>query len=213
MLYLAILWMAKVFWRIYAWFNAFGAILSMFFAVEHSSLPVVFDALISVLAAVAVLMFAFGKRAGNPTAWKIISAVFILYDLLYITYLDPALGGLSTSTKLTAITVSIILSVPAYFALVMFARGKMNKYQPSKVKPRNAVVAGVLSFLLAGVGHMYLGRWQRGITWLLLSLAIIIGASGIHLQPYLFRYVVFQVALICGLDAAKLARTGKPLFA
>lgn len=33
-------------------------------------------------------------------------------------------------------------------------------------------LAGLLSFLIAGVGHFYLGLWKRGLAWLLSAIAL-----------------------------------------
>lgn len=33
-------------------------------------------------------------------------------------------------------------------------------------KSKNAVLAGVISIVLPGVGHVYIGKWQRGLLWM-----------------------------------------------
>jgi TM2 domain-containing membrane protein YozV len=47
------------------------------------------------------------------------------------------------------------------------------------MRKKNATLAAVLSFLIAGVGHFYLGEWRRGALWLggALVVAIILGLA------------------------------------
>jgi TM2 domain-containing membrane protein YozV len=67
-------------------------------------------------------------------------------------------------------------------------------------KRKNAILAAVLSFLLAGLGHFYLGEWKRGAAWLTAAIAV-----GIVLTLALPK-VPSIVGLIVGIASAWDAR-------
>jgi TM2 domain-containing membrane protein YozV len=62
---------------------------------------------------------------------------------------------------------------------------------------RNPVVAGVLSFLIPGLGQIYNGRILIGILWLVLTGVSWIGTAG------LFGWVVHLISAYCAYSYAK----------
>jgi len=74
---------------------------------------------------------------------------------------------------------------------------------PVKRKKKNAILAAVLSVLIAGPGHFYLGEWKRGALWLAGALALGVGL-GLAL-PNVPSFLGLVVGLLSGWDARKIA--------
>jgi TM2 domain-containing membrane protein YozV len=62
---------------------------------------------------------------------------------------------------------------------------------------RNPVLAGILSFLIPGVGQIYNGQFLWGIVWLLLTGVSWIGSAG------MLGWVVHLIAAYFAYDYAK----------
>jgi len=71
-------------------------------------------------------------------------------------------------------------------------------------KRKNAAVAAVLSFLIVGLGHFYLGEWRRGAVWLCGGIALMVVLALIF--PQLPRALTYVVPLLSGLDARNIAK-------
>lgn len=70
--------------------------------------------------------------------------------------------------------------------------------------------AGILSFLIPGLGQVYLGRFGRGLIWFigLIALAQIAGSDSA--APWVAPLIGSALALFSALDAAVLARHAAP---
>ena len=68
---------------------------------------------------------------------------------------------------------------------------------------KNATLAAVLSFLLCGLGHFYLGEWRRGGLWLsgAIALAIILSSAA----PQVPGILTWIVPALSAWDARKIA--------
>ena len=69
---------------------------------------------------------------------------------------------------------------------------------------KKVVLAGILSFLMAGLGHFYLGLWKRGLAWLLGAIAIGL-ALALLLPNTKLTAVGVIIGLLSALDAKKQA--------
>jgi len=70
-------------------------------------------------------------------------------------------------------------------------------------KKKNASLAAILSFLIAGLGHFYLGEWKRGALWFILL--IIISIVLFYTLNSAGTFIGLILNIICGLDARKIA--------
>ena len=66
-------------------------------------------------------------------------------------------------------------------------------------------VAVLLSLLVTGLGHLYLGRWRRGLAILAATLVVGIGAS-LYLSYDQVMFVGLLFALFSAVDAYNLSR-------
>lgn len=69
-------------------------------------------------------------------------------------------------------------------------------------KKKNASLAAILSFLIAGLGHFYLGEWKRGALWFI---ALIIIGIVLFYTLNSATFIGLILNIICGLDARKIA--------
>ena len=72
------------------------------------------------------------------------------------------------------------------------------------IRPKSVVFAVVLSLIVAGLGQLYVGRWERGLAWFAGVLATGFIAT-VAVEPVLFLAWI-AVAILAAVDARRLAR-------
>jgi len=211
-----------MFWKIYAWFYLLVGILATITSLDgkNSLVTAVPDIALSFLATIVIFCFAFGKKIGSLTFWKVFAVCFIGYDLVFNLYLDPQTRHISItqSSNLLVLGIGLVLFIPSYIAVVMYSTGKVNKATKSNnasksaKSPKSPIIAGLMSVLIVGTGHIYLGRWQRGLVWIGSAIVVGIGLRAFQAPLDIVRLLGLMFALTSGADASNIAKTGKPLF-
>lgn len=64
---------------------------------------------------------------------------------------------------------------------------------------KSPILAAILSFLIVGVGHMYLGKWGRGFAWL--GGAIVLGIILAVIMGNVPSYIGLIIAALSAFDA------------
>ena len=70
--------------------------------------------------------------------------------------------------------------------------------------------AGILSFLIPGLGHVYLGRFGRGLIWFLGLIALAQIAGSDSADPWVAPLIGAALALFSAVDAAVVAHHAAP---
>jgi signal peptidase I len=86
---------------------------------------------------------------------------------------------------------------------------------PNKVKNRNPWLAGVLAFFAYGLGHLYVGKFQRAVVILavygvLMAIIILTRLQHYYAGTLIFVLLSFSVTIFTVVDAARLAIKQKP---
>lgn len=156
-------------WKIYAWFYALSGILSAYLLITRQidlpvNIPLAYiDYALSIVAAIGIFLFAFGKKTANTLPWKILAAVFISYDILFNLITGPTEShGVVIDTLSMAF--GFALMIPAYIALVLYSQGKVNTHKKVTTKPskkqtvyfyKDPKNAALLSFFTLGLYNTY----------------------------------------------------------
>ncbi len=89
-----------------------------------------------------------------------------------------------------------VVSVPAETAAVPTPQPTV-----APLKKKSVVLAAVLSFLIAGLGHFYLGEWKRGGSWLIG--ALILGVILTYILPGYLLIAGLIIGVLSAFDARK----------
>jgi TM2 domain-containing membrane protein YozV len=83
--------------------------------------------------------------------------------------------------------------------------GEVTYVGPPPRGAKKPLLAAVLSFLLPGLGHFYLGRKMRGLLWLIV--AILLFCVFASILPTMAVTIGVVLAVLSALDALKIAKT------
>jgi len=108
-------------WKIYFWVFAAIAVLSALngFGDSKNLILTIIDVLLNAGAIAAFFFFTYRKQIGSQRLWKIFAAVFILYDIAYSLFVDPA-------KSVPAAIFGLMIMIPVYVAVFMYSRGALN---------------------------------------------------------------------------------------
>ncbi len=97
-----------------------------------------------------------------------------------------------------------VSSVAAALALALGVRGQ-DSAGPRQSAAKNPVLAAVLSVLIIGLGHWYLGRWRRALAWEGGLFALAIAFTAMNLPDSALSTVGLALLVASGADAWRIA--------
>src|SRR5437879_4073591 len=76
---------------------------------------------------------------------------------------------------------------------------------PERTAAKSPALAGVLSVLIIGLGHWYLGRWRRALAWEGALLALAFAVTALNVPDAVLSTVALALAGSSGVDAWRVA--------
>lgn len=113
----------KIVWKVYFWIFAFIVVsgnLAMFS--KASCVYCYFDFLFSIIGLVGLWCYAYEKSLLHPGLWKVFFCLFLFWSIINIIY-GPFYSDrelVDQKQKLYGQLISVVLSLPAYFALFLY---------------------------------------------------------------------------------------------
>jgi len=95
-------------------------------------------------------------------------------------------------------------SLAAALALASRVRGEAS-IAPERTAAKSPALAGVLSVLIIGLGHWYLGRWRRALAWEGGLLALAFAVTALNIPDAVLSTVALALAGSSGVDAWRVA--------
>lgn len=116
--------MSEIFWI--AYLGLLGApAIGFLLKGKYKTIAMKLDFVVSVMTWIGLFGYVTNIKIGDALIWKIVFFVGILWDLIFVIFLDHSdeeMGDLSeTAVKITTVVFSIIILIPLYYGVYRYA--------------------------------------------------------------------------------------------